>query len=83
MHSFVETGEATKLGVRCCMMIRMFAIGLLLGTMKQLNKCGAAPCPIFQISKFSPIDSHRSQMSDHRHELALQYGCVQHVVRYE
>ena len=55
LHSFVETGEATKWGVRCCMMICMFAIGSLLGTheTEQLNKCGAAPCPIFQVSKFS------------------------------
>ena len=40
--------------------------------------------PHFPGSKILSIDSHRSQMSHHRHELALQsYGCVQHVVRYE
>ena len=40
--------------------------------------------PHFPDIKIVSIDSHRSQMSHHRHELALQsYGCVQHVVRYE
>ena len=75
LHSFVKTGEAAKWGVRCCMIIYTFAIGLLLGTIEQLNKCGTAPCPIFPDIKIVSIDSHRSQMSHHRHELALQsYG---------
>ena len=42
--------------------------------------------PNFPDFKILSIDSHRSQISHHRHELALQptsYGCDQHVVRYE
>jgi hypothetical protein len=55
-------------------------------TVEQMWGSSVASVPHFPDFKIVSIDSHRSQMSHHRHELALQatsYGCVQHVVRYE
>ena len=51
-------------------------------TVEQMWGSSVPHFPGFKI--LSILDSHRSQMSHHRHELALQsYDCVQHVVRYE
>ena len=66
-----------------CMVARVTARNTQDRTVEQMWNSSVPHFPDFKILS---IDSHRSQMSHHRHELALQatsYGCDQHVVRYE